>query len=563
MDASTFDFYQFGGVNQDVQPFLLKDTDLRLNLNMYTKNIGAPKVRFGYTPFLDAIDNRPVRNLIFYNFPSGTTGVLRYSNGEIYNYVFTGATWGAAVQTLTEDTPLAFATLAGINPYLHISNDVDGYFTTVDGINYIPRTGDFTPKAIALAAFQSRIFADVNKRSLTESAISFDLNGFQLAGTLSATNGSPTVTGSSTKFLTQLIVGNFVTITNTTYLVNAIASDTSLTLGSNFLAGTASGLSGFFGYTEDPFFNNPNDPAGGGRVTLDDGNNGRILSITASVDRINVYKQFGVYRFNGQVFMKFPFQGSIFANTVVTSKNDIDYFLSGNGIWKNTGSAIEPADFGVHNIILDTLRVHGITNPVAFSFDDYTGFFIGTLRVGTGDQAIDIPNGMLVHHERFDEWYIWQLGHTMTSFGYFIDPVTSQPQLLSGDNNGNTYVWGEQFANDAGIPIPYRMRTKYWTFGSPRSSKIPDRWSASTNVGSGAMLQFAIDYRDEYTDQGFLSGALTKGYFDNNEISEFKALSVQIQGSTSTDRPEFDGISVSCKDMEDRRETKAFGTAKK
>lgn len=68
---------------------------------------------------------------------------------------------------------------------------------------------------------------------------------FKLTGTVSCTNGAAAVTGSGTKFTTELAVGQSIIFydadsTYTPYQVTAIASDTALTLGSNLAAPTIS-----------------------------------------------------------------------------------------------------------------------------------------------------------------------------------------------------------------------------------------------------------------------------------------------------------------------------------
>lgn len=64
-----------------------------------------------------------------------------------------------------------------------------------------------------------------------------------LTGTVSKSNGSPTVTGSGTAFQSELSVGMVISIPGTAAergIITAIASDTSLTVAANF-ANTASG----------------------------------------------------------------------------------------------------------------------------------------------------------------------------------------------------------------------------------------------------------------------------------------------------------------------------------
>ena len=63
-----------------------------------------------------------------------------------------------------------------------------------------------------------------------------------LTGTVAVTTGSATVTGTGTLFTTELRVGETIRIVAEVFRVSAIASNTSLTLSSNYLGTTASGL---------------------------------------------------------------------------------------------------------------------------------------------------------------------------------------------------------------------------------------------------------------------------------------------------------------------------------
>jgi len=484
MEDLPFRAYAFGGMNRDVNPILMKDSDLGLALNFYTNKFGAKKVRFGYTQLLDQIDTSPVRNLIYYNMPSGNKGILRVSNSKIYKYTFSGSTWGSSVRSLGVDSVQGVTTLAGSVPYIHLSNATDGYYTWTGAAFAAWTISPSNNKPTFLASWKSRVFADVNKLSLAQSAVSFDLNS---------------------------------------------------------------------GYTTDPFTANANDPAGGGTASISAGKDGTIVGMTSSVDRINIYKQTGITRWNGIDFFQIPYYGGIFQNAIAPTQYNTDMFLATNGIFRNNGTTAEPASFGVDSVIRDTLRAHGITDPVGFSFNDLTIFYIGTIRIGTGDQALDVTNATLVHHEKYDEWYVWSLAHDMTCFSSYTDPTTNEPVLISGDANGNTYVWGEQYSSDDSKPINYRLRTKYWDFGIPETTKICERWVASFNTGAGAEVQFAADYSDNYQPQKDVEGFFKEGFMQN--IDQFKTLSLQIQGSTTTDRPELLGITVFYKRLQERYNT--------
>jgi hypothetical protein len=63
-----------------------------------------------------------------------------------------------------------------------------------------------------------------------------------LTGTISVTNASATVTGAGTLFITELQVGDTISIASVDYKVSVITSDTSLTLRAVYAGTTASGL---------------------------------------------------------------------------------------------------------------------------------------------------------------------------------------------------------------------------------------------------------------------------------------------------------------------------------
>ena len=71
---------------------------------------------------------------------------------------------------------------------------------------------------------------------------------FTLTGTITATNGSPTVTGSGTTFASQLTFGDYITLSGVSYQVQSVASNTSLTLASNYSGTTSSSLTSIAGY---------------------------------------------------------------------------------------------------------------------------------------------------------------------------------------------------------------------------------------------------------------------------------------------------------------------------
>jgi hypothetical protein len=95
-------------------------------------------------------------------------------------------------------------------------------------------------KSVALGISEST-YGFAESGSLNTADYNLPINSV-LTGTLTATNGSPTVTGVGTLFTTQVEFGDFITLGGVQYRVLSVASNTSLTLVSNFAGTTSSSL---------------------------------------------------------------------------------------------------------------------------------------------------------------------------------------------------------------------------------------------------------------------------------------------------------------------------------
>lgn len=480
MEATTQEYYAVGGMQVDVNPFKMKDSECNLLLNFYSHRYLAKKVRYGYTPFLDNPDGMPVRNIIYYDLPGVGTGIVRVSGNNTYvNSTFTGS-WGTNQKSWNYDKYIPNCQVYGSTAYLHMGNPVDGYFT-FDGTTWKHWTGPFTPSPLLLTAWASRSFASSpNGVRLIESAVDFDFSA------------------------------DFAT---------------------------------------DPFSYDPNsaDPSQGGSTSVDAGNNGPIVWMDVVQNAVNVYKQFGVYRWDGSTMLPLNFHDYIFGSTVCQSDMfKVDYFLSYNQIYMNDGKTVQPISFGINNILEDTFRKLGISNPVAFCFGHHAFFYIGDIQV----RNEVIHNGMIVYDERYQEWEIWGLGHPITAFGQYVDGQGVR-HMLTGDAAGNTYIWSEAFSSDAGVPIDYRLRTKYFDHGSPTSSKVPQPQAAiSADPAEEAQIGMARDFSDDYHVIGSASGILSKFNTESAAYPTYKTNSIEISGSTTTSRPEFYGCALSLDEEE-------------
>jgi hypothetical protein len=98
-DEPAFSYYQLGGTNRKVNPFLVNQSDFRLIRNYRSNIFFTKEKRGGYSKFLDNPDSGKVYRLIRFKRNDGNQMVLRVSSTNIYKYAFSGATWGSAVKT--------------------------------------------------------------------------------------------------------------------------------------------------------------------------------------------------------------------------------------------------------------------------------------------------------------------------------------------------------------------------------------------------------------------------------------------------------------------------------
>lgn len=99
MPFNAYNYYQIGGINRKLNPFLTNPSDLRLVRNYRSTIFYTKEKRKGYTKFLDNPDSSKVYGLIHFKRADSTRRVLRLSGTSIYSYAITGSTWGAAVLT--------------------------------------------------------------------------------------------------------------------------------------------------------------------------------------------------------------------------------------------------------------------------------------------------------------------------------------------------------------------------------------------------------------------------------------------------------------------------------
>jgi hypothetical protein len=172
--------------------------------------------------YIDNVTSSGTTVTVTTKYPHGVLpGAVVYVNGANetdYNGTFT---------VVTAPTPLTFTYTALATPTAA---------TATGNINSGPNSWYGSSNRIGMFDFQNGFYFEFDGQQLYAVKRS---STFQLAGKIAVTNGSNTVTGTNTKFSSQLLPGDWIVIRGQSYIVQAITSDTQLFINPEYRGTTA------------------------------------------------------------------------------------------------------------------------------------------------------------------------------------------------------------------------------------------------------------------------------------------------------------------------------------
>jgi len=291
----------------------------------------------------------------------------------------------------------------------------------------------------------------------------------------------------------------------------------------------------------DPWLENADDPSSSGSMTVNAGNDGVITGLSIVGDRPFYYKEGGVYKFNGTGVIRMPYNIGAIKNTIASTGGS-DFFFTPEGVFYNDGSKIQMASFPIYKLIEKTYRKLGIdySKLCSVSYKDYYMLYIGDIYWDNKTYS----NGMLVYNARYDEWYIWSLAHQMTCFSYYLDPVSNDRKLISGDINGNTYVWGEDYNNDNGVAINFAIKTKHYYLENILSEKRLQEYFIISDFGNEAKLYVEYDRSGNEIEIGKTEKLYNKKRVSDDKQGDFRSISFAIRGKTTNNRGTFAALGL-------------------
>lgn len=496
-------YFYFTDVNRRVNPYLIKDNELLDAVNFWTETtIGAKKVRPGLTPFLDRIDSNPVTGLFYAKFPNGNVRLARVSGGKIYAAdPNAAATWGTAKFSTTNTLVRPdYTQLAG---KVHIVSQVSGtesHYIEWDNTDTMTDTA-YTSGTDLVVPYQGSCIQQFHQRIYTGSTFATpDTFKSRLSwSTIDYANAGTTPASPWTTLDTDVTTANF--------------RDIEL------------------------------DYKGG------------IIKLTSLNDRLNIYKEQGVYKYNEdsvqELFGLSPYVGSI---STMDESNE-DYFFTNEGFFKtevnpylSVSKAVKTIGDGWYPVIkeilkngIDTTKMNSLS--VNFLYFCYMGDVQYDGRV--------VKNACWCYNAYYDELYLFSFAYDIRSMGYYVD-ASGNKQIVMGDVNGFTYKFDYNASDDAGLMINAMFRTKYFFFDSPHKKNQFTEIFPYATLGAELEISADTDFQNMYTEFTQLAGLEDSIRVEPSKFGQFNEFSMKVAWNGRGKRPEFYGMILNIKEDSER-----------
>lgn len=481
----------FGSVNRRTNPYLMKDDDLWDSLNFWTENkIGEKKARPGLTAILNNPDSSAVKGFAYVKFPNGYKRLARFSSNKIYAIDPDSATtWGTADHTLAAGNFVRpeYAVLSGKahivdritttnSPYIHWTNSAgtDSFTET----NYVSSGNLVTPYSGShIVPFHRRIFTgDVWDRS---------------------TN----------------IYGSRISWSTIDY-VDALSSPAS------------------------PWSIDDEDVSTANFRNVDIDYRGKIIKLTNINDRLNIYKEEGIYRYNeSQMFDIFglsPLEGTI--TTMDETKQD--FFLTNEGFFKTDGKQTQAVGDGWYPYIKE-MFANGIDTT---KFHSYAVNFLYFCYMGNVSYAgKTIANACFVYNAYYDELSLWSFAKNITAIGHYVNS-SKEKVIIMGDTNGVTYKLDYTASSDAGSVYGGFFRSKYFHYDDPKMQDLITELAGFGLPSSSIKILLDRDFMNEPKEVGEIRDYCNIMKIDPNKFGFFRTLAYQFSWDGTGARPSVYGI---------------------
>lgn len=251
-----------------------------------------------------------------------------------------------------------------------------------------------------------------------------------------------------------------------------------------------------------------------------------------------VFKPNYIYRFRTSGVDPDPLIkiGTRSQESIVEGKRGL-YFHHDTGFYRYSGGYPTEISRPISDIV-DAIPFTKYSSISSWNDNDHIYWSIGNVSVSEPKETITYKNCVLRYTESSDVWTIYsypheiQRGMAYNSGTTLTRVVGTEHGLVATHNSGTT---------DYGEPIKYRIRTKWYNWGSDSTSKVIQELVALCEKAQGSELMYKTDENLEWKTIGQLKKL--SNYFQSLSIRMHR-IKFQITGVSRSEAPVFLGIEI-------------------
>lgn len=222
--------------------------------------------------------------------------------------------------------------------------------------------------------------------------------------------------------------------------------------------------------------------------------------------------------------------------SIVEGKKGL-YFHHDSGFYRYSGGYPIEVSRPIADIV-DAIPLTQRSQIVGWSDSDHIHWSIGTVTVNDTRESITYKNCVVRYTESSEVWTIYSYNSDIRR-GMVYNSGTTLTRVVGNDmgsiatyNSGNT---------DLGEPIKYRLRTKWYDWGTLATTKIIEELCAICEKAQASELMYKVDESIDWKSIGQLK--TFANFFDKLSIKN-KRIKFQLAGISRFDAPVFLGIDI-------------------
>lgn len=226
--------------------------------------------------------------------------------------------------------------------------------------------------------------------------------------------------------------------------------------------------------------------------------------------------------------------------SVVEGKRGL-YFHHDTGFYRYTGGYPEEISRSISDI-QGAIPYSKFSKIEGWNDADHIYWSVGNLSIPETTQTVVIKNAVLRYTESSDVWTIYSHASDVRA-GISYNNGTSLSRLVGLDNG--VVATQNSGTTDLGEPIKFRMRTKWFDFGSVSETKVIQQMVAVCEKAQGTVLMYQTDERTDWKTVDQKGGTLRSmiNVFDKLAI-EFNRIRFLVTGTSRSDAPIFREIQI-------------------